>query len=78
MTEIKKKVDSEWKKKAEEEKEKLEEVKEKIEEKIEAESGPLPPPTFLGFLEGLALFHHQWLLYYGTADSKIAVAVRGE
>lgn len=30
------------------------------------------------FLEGLALFHHQWLLYYGTADSKIAVASRGE
>lgn len=30
------------------------------------------------FLEGLALFHHQWLLYYGTADSKIAVASRPE
>ena len=28
------------------------------------------------FLEGLALFKHQWFLYYGTADSKIAVAVR--
>jgi predicted GH43/DUF377 family glycosyl hydrolase len=28
------------------------------------------------FLEGLALFHGQWFLYYGTADSKIAVAVR--
>ena len=55
MTEIQKKVDSEWKKKAEEEKEKLEQVKEKIEEKIEADAGPLPPPTFLGFLEGLAL-----------------------
>jgi len=26
------------------------------------------------FLEGLALFRGQWLLYYGTADSKIAVA----
>lgn len=28
------------------------------------------------FLEGLALLHGQWFLYYGTADSKIAVAVR--
>ena len=28
------------------------------------------------FLEGLALFHGQWLIYYGTADSKIAVAAR--
>jgi len=28
------------------------------------------------FLEGLALFHDRWFLYYGTADSKIAVAVR--
>jgi beta-1,2-mannosidase len=27
------------------------------------------------FLEGLAQFHDQWWLYYGTADSKIAVAV---
>jgi predicted GH43/DUF377 family glycosyl hydrolase len=26
------------------------------------------------FLEGLAMFHHRWLLYYGTADTKIAVA----
>ncbi len=26
------------------------------------------------FLEGLAYFKNQWLLYYGTADSKIAVA----
>jgi beta-1,2-mannosidase len=26
------------------------------------------------FLEGLAYFNHHWLLYYGTADSKIAVA----
>ncbi len=28
------------------------------------------------FLEGLAQFKNQWFLYYGTADSKIAVAVR--
>jgi len=28
------------------------------------------------FLEGLAQFHDKWFLYYGTADSKIAVAVR--
>jgi predicted GH43/DUF377 family glycosyl hydrolase len=28
------------------------------------------------FLEGMVYFHDQWLLYYGTADSKIAVAVR--
>jgi len=28
------------------------------------------------FLEGLALFKGEWLLYYGTADSKIAVAAR--
>ncbi|SRR5579871_49618 len=28
------------------------------------------------FLEGLANFHDQWFLYYGTADSKIAVAVK--
>jgi predicted GH43/DUF377 family glycosyl hydrolase len=27
------------------------------------------------FLEGLAPFNNQWFLYYGTADSKIAVAV---
>jgi len=27
------------------------------------------------FLEGLAWFHDQWFLYYGTADSRIAVAV---
>jgi hypothetical protein len=52
---IKKKVDSEWKKKAEEEKEKLEQVKEKVEEEIKAQEGPLPPPDFLQFLEGLAL-----------------------
>ncbi len=28
------------------------------------------------FLEGMAQFHHKWFLYYGTADSRIAVAVR--
>jgi beta-1,2-mannosidase len=28
------------------------------------------------FLEGLAHFQGRWLLYYGTADSRIAVAVR--
>ena len=28
------------------------------------------------FVEGLVKFQDQWLLYYGTADSKIAVAVR--
>ncbi len=28
------------------------------------------------FLEGLALFQKKWFLYYGTADSKIAVAVK--
>jgi predicted GH43/DUF377 family glycosyl hydrolase len=28
------------------------------------------------FLEGLAHYKNQWFLYYGTADSKIAVAVR--
>jgi hypothetical protein len=55
MSEIKKKVDSEWKRKAEEEKAKLEEVKEKVEERLKAEEGPLPPVDFLGFLEGLAL-----------------------
>jgi predicted GH43/DUF377 family glycosyl hydrolase len=27
------------------------------------------------FLEGLANFNGKWLLYYGTADSRIAVAV---
>jgi predicted GH43/DUF377 family glycosyl hydrolase len=25
-------------------------------------------------VEGLAFFKNKWLLYYGTADSKIAVA----
>jgi len=28
------------------------------------------------FLEGLALFKGQWFMYYGTADSRIAVATR--
>lgn len=28
------------------------------------------------FLEGLARFKNQWFIYYGTADSKIAVATR--
>ena len=30
------------------------------------------------FLEGLARFKSKWFMYYGTADSKIAVAVRPE
>jgi len=30
------------------------------------------------FLEGLAPFRDKWFLYYGTADSKIAVAVKSE
>ncbi|HVZ24788.1 MAG TPA: glycoside hydrolase family 130 protein [Sediminibacterium sp.] len=30
------------------------------------------------FAEGLIRFKHQWFLYYGTADSKIAVAVKNE
>lgn len=30
------------------------------------------------FIEGLAQFKNRWFLYYGTADSKIAVAVKGE
>nr|GFC76327.1 hypothetical protein [Tanacetum cinerariifolium] len=30
------------------------------------------------FLEGLARFKSKWFLYYGTADSKIAVATRPE
>lgn len=30
------------------------------------------------FVEGLVHFKNQWLLYYGTADSKIAVAVKKE
>ena len=28
------------------------------------------------FLEGLANFHNKWFLYYGTADSRIAVGLR--
>ena len=28
------------------------------------------------FVEGLVFFQNKWFLYYGTADSKIAVAVR--
>ena len=28
------------------------------------------------FIEGLVRFHGDWFLYYGTADSKVAVAVR--
>lgn len=28
------------------------------------------------FVEGLANFHNKWFLYYGTADSKIALAVK--
>ncbi len=28
------------------------------------------------FVEGLVYFKNQWLLYYGTADSKIAVAIK--
>lgn len=55
MTEIKKKVDSDWKKKAEEDKAKLEEAKEKVEEAAKASEGPLPPPTFTQFLAGLDL-----------------------
>jgi beta-1,2-mannosidase len=27
------------------------------------------------FVEGLVYFNNRWMLYYGTADSKIAVAV---
>ncbi len=30
------------------------------------------------FVEGLVYFRGQWLLYYGTADSKIAVAIKKE
>ncbi|HOW10758.1 MAG TPA: glycoside hydrolase family 130 protein [Bacteroidales bacterium] len=30
------------------------------------------------FVEGLVFFREHWFLYYGTADSKIAVAVRGK
>ena len=28
------------------------------------------------FVEGLVFFKNKWFLYYGTADSKIAVAVK--
>ncbi len=28
------------------------------------------------FAEGLVYYKGQWMLYYGTADSKIAVAVK--
>ena len=28
------------------------------------------------FLEGLVNFNNKWFLYYGTADSQIAVAVK--
>jgi predicted GH43/DUF377 family glycosyl hydrolase len=28
------------------------------------------------FVEGLVNFHKKWFLYYGTADAKIAVAVK--
>lgn len=30
------------------------------------------------FVEGLVYFNGRWLLYYGTADSKIAVAIRSD
>jgi len=30
--------------------------------------------NYVCFLEGLVRFKHEWLLYYGTADSRIAVA----
>ena len=30
------------------------------------------------FVEGLVFFKNKWILYYGTADSKIAVAVRNQ
>ena len=32
--------------------------------------------NFVCFVEGLANFKNKWFLYYGTADSKIAVAVK--
>jgi predicted GH43/DUF377 family glycosyl hydrolase len=31
--------------------------------------------NYVCFIEGLVHFKHQWLLYYGTADSRIALAV---
>jgi hypothetical protein len=55
MSEVKKKVDSEWKRKAEEDKAKLEVEREKAEEKLKAAAEPLPPPTFLQFLAGLEM-----------------------
>jgi predicted GH43/DUF377 family glycosyl hydrolase len=30
------------------------------------------------FVEGLVFFRNQWFLYYGTADSKIAVVARNK
>ena len=30
------------------------------------------------FAEGLAFYHNKWWLYYGTADSKIAVAIKDQ
>ena len=35
-------------------------------------TGQYPAGTV--FMEGLAHFHHRWWLYYGTADSRVAVA----
>ncbi len=34
--------------------------------------------NYVCFLEGLVHFKHEWLLYYGTADSRIAVAAARE
>ncbi|MGN6178660.1 MAG: hypothetical protein ACTHNW_05740, partial [Mucilaginibacter sp.] len=36
-------------------------------------SGQYPAGTV--FTEGLVFFHHKWFLYYGCADSRVAVAV---
>lgn len=55
MSEPKKKVDSDWKKRAEEDKARLEAVAEQTEKKLEEAEGPLPPPTFLAFLANLEL-----------------------
>lgn len=55
MSEVKKKVDSEWKRKAEEDKAKLGAASEKAEEKQREQDEPLPPPTFVQFLGGLEL-----------------------
>lgn len=38
-------------------------------------SGQYPDGTV--FIEGLVFFHRQWCLYYGCADSRVAVAVYG-